>query len=118
VRVERTRTDRTRAEDGKWKNPTKIIKRIELKERKLAVLKIVRLREWKPATVIDVIDEGIEVDLKLVEEVVLVWVKDNPKKKKRQLRTSKKKYLDVIKETTDLEAVFDKVIKQLVTIKL
>ena len=76
-----------------------------------------RLREWKLATVIDVTNEGIKVDLELVEEVVLVRVKDNPKKKRR-LRTLKKKYLDVIKETTDLEAVFNKVIKQLVTIKL
>jgi len=111
------RVDRTRAEDGKWKNPTKIIKRTEPKERKLAVLKIVRPSEWKLATVIDVTDEGIEVDLEPAKEAVLVRVKDNPKKKRR-LRTSKKKYLDVIKETTDLEAVFDEVIKQLVTIKL
>jgi len=109
--------DRT-CTDEKWKNPTKIIKRIEPKERKLAVPKIVRLGEWKPATVIDVTDEGIEVDLELVEEAVLVRVEDNPEKKKRRLRTPKKKYLDVIKETTDLEAVFDEVIKQLVTIKL
>jgi len=77
----------------------------------------VRLKEWKLVTVIDVTDEGIEVDLKLVEEAVLVQVEDNLKKKRR-LRTSKKKYLDVIKEITDLEAVFDEVIKQLVTIKL
>ena len=76
-----------------------------------------RPSKWKPATVIDVTDEGIEVDLELAKEAVLVRVKDNPKKKRR-LRTSKKKYLDVIKETTDLEAVFDEVIKQLVTIKL
>jgi len=109
--------ERTRAKDGKWKNPTKIIKRIELKEQKLAVLKIVRLKEWKLATVTDVTDEGIEVDLEPAEEAVLVRVKDNPKKKRR-LRTSKKKYLDVIKETTDLKAVFNEVIKQLVTIKL
>jgi len=94
------------------------MKRIEPKERKLAVLKIVRPSEWKPATVTDVTDEGIKVDLEPAEEAVLVRVKDNPKKRKRQLRTLKKKYLDVIKETTDLEAVFDKVIKQLVTIKL
>jgi hypothetical protein len=44
-------------------------------------------------------------------------VESNPKKK-RQLRTPKKKYLDIIKETTNLEAVFREVIKQLVTIKL
>jgi len=78
----------------------------------------VRLGEWKLATVIDVTDKGIEVDLELVEEAVLIRVKDNPKKKKRRLRTLKKKYLNVIKETTDLEAVFNEVIKQLVTIKL
>jgi len=78
----------------------------------------VRPSKWKPATVIDVTDEGIEVDLELAKEAVLVRVKDNPKKRKRQLRTSKKKYLDVIKETMDLEAVFNEVIKQLVTIKL
>jgi len=117
ARVERTRTDKTRAEDGKWKNPTKIIKRTEPKERKLAVLKIVRPGEWKPATVTDVTDEGMEVDLEPAEEAVLVRVEDNPKKKRR-LRTPKKKYLDVIKETTDPEAVFDEVIKQPVTIKL
>jgi len=115
--VERTRTDRTRAEDGKWKNPTKIIKRTEPKERKLAVPKIVRPSEWKPATVTDVTDEGIEVDPEPAEEAVLVRVEDNPKKKRRP-RTPKKKYLDVIKETTDPEAVFNEVIKQLVTIKL
>jgi len=74
----------------------------------------VRLGEWKLATVIDVTDKGIEVDLELVEEAVLIRVK----KKKRRLRTLKKKYLNVIKETTDLEAVFNEVIKQLVTIKL
>jgi len=118
ARVERTRTDRTQAEDGKWKNPTKIMKRTEPKEQKLAVLKIVRPREWKPATVTDVTDKGIEVDPEPAEEAVLVRVEDNPKKKKRRLRTPKKKYLDVIKETTDLEAVFNKVIKQPVTIKL
>jgi len=112
------RVDRTHAKNGKWKNPTKIIKRTKLKEWKLAVLKIVRLREWKLATVTDVTDEGIKVDLELVEDAVLVRVEDNPKKKKRRLRTLKKKYLDVIKETTDLEAVFNEVIKQLVTIKL
>ena len=77
-----------------------------------------RPSKWKPATVIDVTDKGIKVDLEPAEEAVLVWVKDNPKKKKRRLRTSKKKYLDVIKETTNLKAVFNEVIKQLVTIKL
>jgi len=78
----------------------------------------VRPSEWKLATVIDVTDKGIEVDLEPAEEAVLVRVEDNLKKRKRRLRTLKKKYLDVIKETTDLEAVFNEVIKQLVTIKL
>jgi len=112
------RVDRTRAEDGKWKNPTKIIKRTEPKEQKLAVPKIVRPSEWKPATVTDVTDEGMEVDPEPAEEAVLVRVEDNPEKRKRRPRTPKKKYLDVIKETTDPEAVFDEVIKQPVTIKL
>jgi len=58
------------------------------------------------------------VDLELAEEAVLVRVEDNPEKRKRRPRTPKKKYLDVIKETTDPEAVFDEVIKQPVTIKL
>jgi len=78
----------------------------------------VRPSEWKLATVIDVTNEGIKVDLEPAKETVLVRVEDNPKKRKRRLRTLKKKYLDVIKETTDLEAVFNEVIKQLVTIKL
>jgi hypothetical protein len=52
------------------------------------------------------------------EEVVLVRVEDNPEKKKRTPKARKKKYLDVIKENVDPEAIFDEVIKQLVTIKL
>jgi hypothetical protein len=52
------------------------------------------------------------------EEVVLVRVEDNLEKKKRPPRVRKKKYLDVIKESMDPEAIFDEVIKQLVTIRL
>src|SRR6202035_6164541 len=48
----------------------------------------------------------------------LIRVEDNPTKPKRQQRTSKKKYLDIIKESTDPETVFDEVMKQPVTIKL
>jgi hypothetical protein len=60
----------------------------------------------------------MEVDDEKEEEVFLIQVEDNLEKKKRPLRVRKKKYLDVIKESMDLEAIFDKVIKQLVTIKL
>jgi hypothetical protein len=52
------------------------------------------------------------------EEAILVRVEDNPDKKKRPPRVRKKKYLDVIKESMNLEAIFDEVIKQPVTIKL
>jgi hypothetical protein len=92
------------------------MKRLELKEQKLVVLKTIRLGNWKLATIIDVIDEGMEID-ESTEEAVLIKVESNPKKK-RQLRTLKKKYLDVIKEATNPEAVFREVIRQLVTIKL
>ena len=44
-------------------------------------------------------------------------VKDNPDVRKKQ-RTLRKQYLDIIRDATDTKAVFDKVIKQLVTIKL
>ena len=77
-----------------------------------------QLKKQKLATIINVINKSIKVDLKLVKEVVLVQVKNNLKKKKRQLKTLKKKYLNVIKKTTNLKAVFNKIIKQLVTIKL
>ena len=73
-----------------------------------------RSGDWKPAIVI----EDMEVDDEKEEEAVLVRVEDNPEKKKRAPRVRKKKYLDVIKENVDPEAIFDKVIKQPVTIKL
>ena len=110
--------ERTRTEDRKWRNPTKIIKKTEPRERQLAVPKTIRTGEWKPATVTDVTDEGIKVDQEPTDEAVLIRVKDNPAKPKRQQRTPKKRYLDIIKETTNSETVFDEVIKQPVTIKL
>ena len=67
-----------------------------------------------------IVIENMEVDDEdSKEEVVLVRVEDNPNKlKKRTPRARKKKYLDVIKENVDPEAIFDEVMKQLVTIKL
>jgi hypothetical protein len=41
-----------------------------------------------------------------------------PEAVRKQQRTPKKRYFDIIQDTTGPEAVFDKVIKQLVTIKL
>jgi len=49
---------------------------------------------------------------------VLVKVKDNLESTCKRQRTLKKQYLDVLQDTTDPEAVFSEVIKQLVTIKL
>ena len=54
---------------------------------------------------------------KPTKEAVLVKVKDNLDVRKRQ-RTPRKQYLDIIRDATDTKAVFDRVIKQLVTIKL
>jgi hypothetical protein len=54
----------------------------------------------------------------LIDEAVLVKVKDNPEAVCKRQRIPKKWYLDVIRDATDTEAVFNKVIKQLVTIKL
>ena len=45
-------------------------------------------------------------------------VKDNLRAVHKKQRTLRKRYLDIIKDATNLEAIFDKVIKQLVTIKL
>jgi hypothetical protein len=73
-----------------------------------------RSSEWKLA----IVTEDIEVDNEdSKEEAILVRVEDNPKKKKRALRTRKKKYLDVIKESVDSKAIFDEV-EAIVTIKL
>jgi hypothetical protein len=74
-----------------------------------------RSGEWKPAIVTDDMEMDDE-DPK--EEAVLVRVEDNPDRKKRPPRIPKKKYLDVIKENTNLEVVFDEVMKQPVMIKL
>jgi len=46
-----------------------------------------------------------------------VKVENNLNVRKRQ-RTPRKQYLNIIKDATDTKAVFDRVIKQLVTIKL
>ena len=74
-----------------------------------------RSGEWKPA----VVTEDMEMDEESKEEdAILVRDEDNLEKKKRPPRTRRKKYLDVIKENVDLEAIFDEVMKQLVTIKL
>jgi hypothetical protein len=60
----------------------------------------------------------MEIDVQgPTEEAVLVKVKANLDVCKKQ-KTLKKQYLDIIKDATDLETVFDKVIKQLVTIKI
>ena len=83
------------------------------KERKLAVPRAMRSSEWKPA----IVTEDMEVDEDLKEEAVLVRVENNPEKKKRP-RVQKKKYLDIIKESMNPEAIFGEVMKQPVTIKL
>jgi hypothetical protein len=49
---------------------------------------------------------------------MLVKVKDNLESTRKRQRTLKKQYLDVLQDTTNPEAIFSKVIKQLVTIKL
>jgi hypothetical protein len=53
-----------------------------------------------------------------MDKAVLVKVDDNLEAVYKRQRIPKKRYLDVIKDATDTETVFDKVIKQLVTIKL
>ena len=54
----------------------------------------------------------------LTSKAVLVKVKDNLEAAYKKQRTLRKQYLDIIKDATNVEAVFNKVIKQLVTIKL
>jgi hypothetical protein len=106
--------EQTRTEDKKWRNPTKILKPTE---QRLAVPKTMQTREWKLTTVTDVTDKDMELDA-LTDKAVLVKVKDNPEAVRKRQRTLRKQYLDVIKDATDTKAVFDRIIKQLVTIKL
>ena len=54
----------------------------------------------------------------LISEAVLVKVEDNLEAACKKQRTLRKWYLDIIKDATNAKAVFNKVIKQLVTIKL
>ena len=54
----------------------------------------------------------------LISETVLVKVKDNLEAACKKQRTLRKQYLDIIKDITNAKAVFNRVIKQLVTIKL
>ena len=53
-----------------------------------------------------------------ISEAVLVKVKDNLEAACRKQRTLRKRYLDIIRDATNAEAVFDRVMKQLMTIKL
>jgi hypothetical protein len=109
------RVERAHAGDEKWRNPTKILKRAEPRERKFAVPKTVRPGEWKPA----VVEEDMEIDRQeFTDEPAPVKVENNPERTRRRQRTQKKRYLDVIKEAIDPEVVFDEVMKQPVTIKL
>jgi hypothetical protein len=62
-------------------------------------------------------DKDIELDV-LIDEAVLVKVEDNLEAVCKRQKIPKKQYLDVIRDTTDTKTVFDKVIKQLVMIKL
>ena len=54
----------------------------------------------------------------LIGKAVLVKVKNNLEAAYRKQRTLRKRYLNIIRDATNAKAVFDKVIKQLVTIKL
>jgi hypothetical protein len=109
--------EQTCTEDKKWRNPTKILKRTKLVKRRLAVPKTIQTRDWKPATVTDVTDEDMELDAP-IGEAVLVKVEDNPEAACRKQRTPRKRYLNIIRDATNAKAVFDRVMKQPVTIKL
>jgi hypothetical protein len=74
-------------------------------------------KEWKLTIVTDVTDKDMELDA-FTDKAVLVKVKDNLEAVCKRQRTFRKQYLNVIKDATDTKAVFDKIIKQLVTIKL
>jgi hypothetical protein len=54
----------------------------------------------------------------LTDKAVLVKVENNLEVVYKRQRTLKKQYLDIVQDVTDLEVVFNKVIKQPVTIKL
>jgi len=64
------------------------------------------------------VNKDIKVNTqKPTKEAVLMKVKDNLDVYKRQ-KTLRKQYLNIIRDVINAKAVFDKVIKQLVTIKL
>jgi hypothetical protein len=61
----------------------------------------------------------MEIDAQeLIDKAVLVKVKNNLGVACKRQRVLKKRYLDMIQDNTNLETVFGKVLKQLVTIKL
>jgi hypothetical protein len=71
VRASAAQIERPQKKDEKWKNPTKILKRTEPQEKKLAIPKTMRSSEWKLA----IVTEDIEVDnkeSKKEEETVVV----------------------------------------------
>ncbi len=88
-----------------------------------------RPRGWQPPMVMEVDSEEEEEESQTLNadpdpepkpeaEAVLIRVKDNLNKPARKPQGPReKKYLDILKENTDPEAVFDEVMKQPVTIK-
>ena len=85
-------------------------------ERKLAIPKTMRSGEWKLA----IVTEDMELDDHEEPDEAPVRVRTNPNKPVNRTvpRVQRQRYLDKVKENTSLEAVFDEVIRQLVTIKL
>jgi hypothetical protein len=75
-----------------------------------------RLGEWKLA----IVTEDIELDDHEELDEAPVRVRTNPNKPANRTapRVQRQRYLDKVKENTSPEAVFDEVMRQLVTIKL
>jgi hypothetical protein len=113
VRVDK---DKGKGSAEGWKNPMKILKKRQEKEKTYATGKAARAGTWEPARVTEVTDE-MEV------EVEDVKTEDAAEKKKKEVRAvrevvKREKYMDRWKEECRVDEVFDEVMGQRVEIRM
>ena len=113
VQVEK---DKRKEQEG-WKNPMKILKRKQEKEKTYAIGKSARAGTWEPVKVTDMTDK-MEVE---IEEVVKKkGIGTAEQKEVRLVRgtAKKEKYMDRWKEECCVDEVFDEIMGQRVEIRM
>ena len=98
---------RHRGGEEKWKNPSRVLKKKVEKERKLAVPKVQKVGEWKPATV-----EDLEGEEEVVREMDIDPTTISKMIKERVARPKQVKFADVLRAESDPMALLNRLLDQ------